>query len=138
MRVFLDANILFSASFSDGAVRRLLKDLGAASCSLVVNHYVLEEAFRNLAIQRPESVAWLHEYVPSLTIVPTRRSFPGISSEIVLPEKDLPVLATAIDAGCDILVTGDSRHFGPLFGRTLGGLKILSPVDTAREVLDDF
>jgi hypothetical protein len=42
------------------------------------------------------------------------------------------VLATAIDAGCDILVTGDSRHFGPLFGRTLGRLKILSPVDTAR------
>jgi predicted nucleic acid-binding protein len=58
-----------------------------------------------------------------------------IPPEIDLPEKDLPVLATAIDAGCDILVTGDSRHFGPLFGRTLGRLKILSPVDTARGVL---
>jgi uncharacterized protein len=135
MRIFLDANILFSAAYSEAAVRRLIKDLKSASCSLVADRYVFEEALRNLTIQRSEAVPRLHKLVGLLTIVATHISSSAIPPDIHLPDKDVPVLASAIDAGCDILMTGDSRHFGPLFGRSIGGLYIRSPVDTARVVL---
>jgi predicted nucleic acid-binding protein len=135
MRIFLDANILFSAAYSDAALRWLVKDLKSASCSLITDRYVLEEALRNLALQRPEAVPRLHELVGSLTIVPTHLSSRMIPPDIHLPDKKIPVLASAIDAGCNILMTGDSRHFGPLFNRTIGGVLIHSPVDTAKRIL---
>lgn len=136
MRIFLDANVLFSAAYSDSAMRRLVTDLLTASHSLVADRYVLEEALRNLAIQRPESVSWLHVFAGSLTIVPTRQFSTEIPPDTPLPDKDVPVLAAAIDAECDILMTGDSRHLSPLFGRTIGGVSIYSPVETARIVLE--
>jgi len=132
MRIFLDANILFSAAFSGGAVRRLISELQNASCTLIADNYVIEEACRNLSIQRPDAVPFLQLLIKSLKIVPTRRSSAEIPPDIQLPEKDIPVLAGAIAAGCDILMTGDSRHFGHLFGRSIGGVTIRSPLDTAR------
>lgn len=135
MRIFLDANILFSAAYSDGALRHLIKDLKSASCSLIADRYVLEEALRNLGLHRPEAVPRLHELVGSLTIVSTHISSSAIPPDIHLHDKDIPVLASAIEAGCDILLTGDSRHFGPLFERSIGGLSIRSPVDTAKRIL---
>ena len=135
MRIFLDANILFSAAYSDAAIRRLIKDLEAASCSLVADRYVFEEALRNLTIQRSEAVPRLHELMSLLTIAPTRISSRKIPPDVHLPEKDIPVLASAIEAGCDILMTGDTRHFSALFGRSIGGLSIRSPVETAKHIL---
>ena len=49
MRIFLDANILFSAARSAGAVRQLVQALQAGGHSLVADAYVGEEARRNLA-----------------------------------------------------------------------------------------
>ena len=135
MRVFLDANILFSAAYSDTAVRRLLKDLKSSSCSLAADRYVFEEALRNLTIQRSEAIPRLHELMREVTIVPTHISSSKIPPDINLPDKDIPVLASAIEAGCDILMTGDTRHFSTLFGRSIGGLSIRSPVETAKRIL---
>ena len=135
MRIFLDANILFSAAYADSAVRRLINDLKAASCSLVADRYVFEEALRNLTIQRAEAIPRLHELVGLLTIVPTHISSSAIPAGIQLLEKDIPVLASAIEAGCDILMTGDTRHFDPLFGRSIGRLYVRSPGDTAKQIL---
>jgi predicted nucleic acid-binding protein len=132
MRLFLDANILFSAAYSDGAIRRLIGDIRGAGHILVADRYVIEEAIRNLAIHRPEAVAFLHEMTAVMTIVPVCRWSEGIPDDISLPEKDLPVLASAITARCDILVTGDTRHFGAYFGRSVGGVTIRTPVDTAQ------
>src|SRR6056297_3917221 len=135
MRIFLDANILFSAAYSDAAIRPLIKDLEAASCSLVADRYVFEEALRNLTIQRSEAVPHLHKLMGLLTIVPTHISSSKIPPDINLPDKDIPVLASAIEAGCDILMTGDTRRFSTLFGRSIGGLSIRSPVETAKRIL---
>lgn len=135
MRIFLDAHILFSAAFTDGAVRRLLTDLRNADCTLVADRYVIEEALRNLSIHQPETVSVLHELITSLLVVPTHRSCAKIPANIQIADKDIPVLAGAIHARCDSLMTGDSRHFGQFFGRTIGGVTIRSPVDTARAML---
>ena len=135
MRIFLDSHILFSAAFTDGAVRRLLKDLRNADFMLVADRYVIEEALRNLSIHRPETVSVLHELITTLLVVPTHRSCTKIPADIQLADKDIPVLADAIHARCDSLMTGDSRHFGQLFGKTIDWVTMCSPVDTAKAVL---
>ncbi|TVR06588.1 MAG: PIN domain-containing protein [Spirochaetaceae bacterium] len=132
MRIFLDANILFSAAFSNGAIRRLIHDIRNASHTVVVNRYVIDEALRNISIHRSESLAILHEITASMEVVPTRLKLPTSVRGIALPEKDVPVLATALSSRCDVLMTGDVRHFGTLFGTTVGGTAIHSPVGTAR------
>ena len=53
-------------------------------------------------------------------------SLPG---GIELPEKDLPIIMAAIGAGATQLLTGDVRHFGRYYGRTVGCVQILVPAD---------
>lgn len=132
MRIFLDANILFSAAFSDGAIRRLIRDIRNAAHAVVADRYVIEEALRNISVHRSESLGVLHQIITAPEVVPTWHTLPPSIRDPGLPEKDLPVLATAMGAGSDILMTGDVRHFGALFGTTLGGTTVRSPVDTAR------
>lgn len=40
--------------------------------------------------------------------------------------KDAPVIAAAFQCGADVFVTGDTRHFGHLFGERLEGVPVLS------------
>jgi hypothetical protein len=46
--------------------------------------------------------------------------------EAALPEKGRPVVASAIHASCDALVSGDRRHLGRLYGRAIAGVAIHS------------
>ena len=55
--------------------------------------------------------------------------------EAALPEKDRPGLASAIHSSCDAPVTGDCRHFGRLYGRTIGGVAIHDPASLAEALL---
>ena len=44
----------------------------------------------------------------------------------MLPAKDAPILAAAVEAGAELLVTGDRAHFGALYGRTFGSTEVVS------------
>lgn len=136
MRVFLDANILSSASKSDGAIRRLLEWLIEGGQELWVDAFVVEEARRNLATKFPEALGRLESVLGKVKHLPTS-AWAGLPEEIatMLPEKDRPVLAAAIRAGCDALVTGDRTHFGSLYGRTVSGVTLHSPSSLAASVL---
>jgi hypothetical protein len=72
MRIFLDANILFSAAKSDGAVRELLALLLAAGHECWVDGYVVEEARRNLAAKSADGVAALERLLTSENASPSR------------------------------------------------------------------
>lgn len=134
MRVFLDANVLFSAAKSDGAVRRLLALLVKRRHRLCVDPYVVEEARRNLAAKFPVGVALLEELLPGMESVATiARSEDGRNHG--LPDKDRPVMAAAISGRCQVLLTGDKTHFGPLYGREVEGVQVLSPAMLAAKVL---
>ena len=135
MRIFLDANILFSAAKSDGAVRRLLDLMTEAGHELVADGYVIEEARRNLALKTPRGLAALRMVLRRIEISPIHSNADLAESELLaLPEKDRPILAAAIRAGCYALVTGDRTHFGGLYGKTVRGVAVHSPRSLAEKL----
>ncbi len=135
MRVFLDANILFSAAKSDGAVRALLRLLLDRGHECRVDAYVVAEARRNLVDKGPQAIEALDALLGHLQVAPAQADAGEAADLAWLPTKDRPVLAAAIRLGCEALITGDRRHFGSAFGRTVGGVAIHSPRSLAEAVL---
>ena len=127
MRIFLDANVLFSAAKSAGAIRRFIELILDAGHECVVDAYVVEEARRNLAAKAPGTVEFLEALSRRLSNVPVVAGTPALPEDVLLPPDDRPVLAAAIQNGCDALVTGDRTHFGRLYGKTIEGVAIHSP-----------
>ena len=135
MRIFLDANVMFSAARADGAIRRLLSELQQRKHILVAGPLVIVEARRNLENKaNPAALTWLDLMLSSME---TSASEPRLIAADVdwLVEKDRHVLRAAIQMRCDVLVTGDATHFGAGYGRTFDGVKILSPRMTAELLL---
>jgi len=121
MRVFLDANSLFSASFPKSLLAGFLDQLRHHAV-LLTNTYATTEAGRNIAAKQPARLAAHGQLVASLTLVPTRVFDPGVT----LADKDRPILCGAISGSADYLLTGDKRDFGHLFGKTVRGVKVVS------------
>ena len=135
MRIFLDANILFSAAKSDGAIRRLLRLLEERGHQCTVDAYVSEEARRNGTAKCPEAIPFLEALLARMPRVDAHAGelSPGAAS--LLPEKDRPVLAAAIRQGCPALLTGDSTHFAALYGKVIQGVTVHSPRSLALALL---
>lgn len=132
MRIFLDANVLFSASQTAGAVRQLLHAMQADGHTLVADEYVATEARRNLAAKaHPQSQAYLQTLLEKMEVSPSQYPARADSDVLWLPEKDRPVLMAAIGLGCDALLTGDRTHFGTGYGQTFDGVTIYAPAQLA-------
>jgi predicted nucleic acid-binding protein len=135
MRIFLDANILFSAAKSNGAVRQLLALIRSAGHALCADDYVAAEARRNLELKAPESGPAFEDLLTHIDVSPFEASELPAEIAAQLPEKDWPVLGAALRLGCDVLVTGDRTHFGRLYGSTIRGVSIHSPRSLAEAIL---
>lgn len=129
MKIFLDANILFSASDHSSATFRLL-GLLRENHQMVTSPHAWEEARRNLAAKRAHLLPGL-EHLASLVATTHAFRLPAVTTDIV--EKDQPILAGAIGAHCTHLWTSDQRHFGHLYGRTIEGVLICSSLRMAEE-----
>ncbi len=124
-RLFLDANILFSAAYRpDAGVTRLwrLPDAVLLTCD-----YAIEEARRNLS--EPDQLERLDELLQSVQSSPAASLDPALRADIELPEKDWPILGGAVEAGATHLITGDLRDFGPYLSTKLLGVMILRPAE---------
>lgn len=135
MRIFLDANVLFSGAKSDGAVRRLLTLLVEAGHECWADGYVVEEARRNLIAKAPTGVPVLATLLGRMHLAAAQPHPAALEATLLVPEKDRPVLAAAIRLHCEALVTGDRTHFGALYGKTLSGVTIYSPSLLAQALL---
>jgi predicted nucleic acid-binding protein len=135
LRIFVDANILFSAAKSAGAVRRLLALVIEAGHECWVDGFVVEEARRNLAVKAPDGLKAFDALLPQLHVGSIQAADSGLEASLPLPEKDRPVLAAAVRHHCQVLVTGDRTHFGSLYGQTLHGVAIHSPRSLAEKLL---
>ena len=94
--------------------------------SPVTSIYSVDEVRRN--IKQNEHHLAFEELLKQTTMV-SDGPLQFIPENIHLVAKDRPILATAIFASVDYLVTGDSNHFGHLYGTTVAHVTILSPVD---------
>lgn len=119
-RVFLDANVLFSAAYLETS--GLVEIWRLKGVRLLSSSYAFEEARRNLAAA--EQRERLKRLVEDLEIVET---LAVARLQTTLPEKDQPILAAAVAGRATHLITGDVRHFGEFFGKMLAGVMVLSP-----------
>jgi uncharacterized protein len=122
-RLFLDANILFSAAYRPKAgLAQFWKLENTILCS---SHYALEEAAINLNEDaQKRRLTTLAGGVSPFDAVP--RELP---SGVSLPEKDVPIFLSAMEARATHLITGDVRHFGRYFQQKIAGILVLSPAN---------
>jgi hypothetical protein len=86
-------------------------------------------------LKYPESQQDLADILGKISMHQSATTPELLDSSVMLDEKDRPMLAVAIKAGCGLLITGEVTHFGDLFGTTVQGVLILNPRQAA-EMLD--
>lgn len=122
-RLFLDANVLFSAAYREHSpLRRLRQRLGI---ELMTSAYAHAEADRHLDERQRMRLAELMKRVRVVPDAPSQDVPDGLS----LRNKDVPIVAAARAAGATHLITGDRRDFGSYFGKRLGPMWMLPPHD---------
>lgn len=131
MRIFLDANVLFTAAYSSGGTSHALFNLAEAGwCSLFTSAFALEETRRNLALKALDRLPDMERLSSLITVVPEAGpDRVAWAQALPLPLKDAPIMAAAVACGAGLLVTGDRLHFGHLFGKTAEGVLVVPPRD---------
>jgi predicted nucleic acid-binding protein len=122
--VFLDANVLYSAAYTELSGLARLWTLDDAH--LMSSAYAIEEARRNLALDRPAALRRLNRLVDSVSVVDAPRGL-ELPEHTRLDPKDRPILLAAIHGNADYLLTGDARHFGNLFGKRIASVFVMRP-----------
>ncbi|SRR6266496_3865762 len=126
-RLFLDANILFSAAYrAQAGLLQLWKLKDVALCTF---RYALEEARINL--EEEDQRASLRKLATTIEIFEAseKRQQP---TAVSLPVKDVPIMLAAIEARATHLLTGDIRHFGRYFGKNVEGVLVMRPGEYLR------
>jgi predicted nucleic acid-binding protein len=137
LKLFLDANVVFSAAhLAEGRAQHLVALAGAGRCDLVTSAQALEEARRNLGLKSRGFDARLAAALEVVVLVAEApREVVAWAATEGLPAKDAPILAAAAHCGAELLVTGDARDFGRLYGRTLRGVRVVTPAQALSAVL---
>jgi len=141
-RIFADANVLIAgAGSATGASRIVLTLAEVGLYRLVVSRQVLDEADRNLRKKLPQSLPVFASLLASVE--------PEIASEApepvvrawaaIIDPKDAPILAAAIAASVDRLLTLNTKDFTAQVAHA-AGLMIQTPgdfVQALREVVTE-
>ena len=115
MRLFLDANVLFTAVHNPrGKAAFLIRKAQGGRWARATSSYAREEARRNLAKKFPQILA---EYDALLSGIPATGHPPELPFPAALVEKDRPIFRAALACGASHLLTGDIRDFGPFMNR---------------------
>ena len=139
MKLFLDANVVFSAAHrEEGRAQDLIALARAGHCELLTSAHALEEARRNLALKSDRFERRLAEALANtVVVVEAPAALVEWAQAQGLPLKDAPILAAAVHAKAQLLVTGDARDFGHLFGRAMRGTRVVTPASAIDLVLKE-
>ncbi len=140
LRVFVDASVLFAALYSRKGYAHDLIILGARHrLTLLITAEILDEVERNILRKAP----YLHAVFPDTRarftseIVASPSDKDKIEVATYVVQKDVHVIAAAIAAQPDYLVTYDRKHLLDVPEVTArSGLKIVTP-DIVVKILDD-
>lgn len=123
-RLFLDANVLFTAARNPQGKATLVIALGSNGMwQLTTSTSAREEAQRNIARKFPPAVKRLDNLLAGIRLVSDRFDGPCPAA---LPDKDRPMYRAALACRANVFLTGDLRDFGPLMDQPelTGGLLI--------------
>jgi len=140
IKIFLDSNVIISGLISDKGAPRVILDLlslGLPQLAGATGKYNIIEIERNLTKKMPEALPAYNKYLPLLNLdiipLPSSREIAKLSG--VTSQKDIPVIASAINGDVDFLVTGDRKDFGHLTGQY--SFKILGPSEFLNSILPE-
>jgi predicted nucleic acid-binding protein len=126
--VFLDANVLFSSALG-GPVFELLLDLAHnGTIRLTTSRACVIEAETNLERKRPDGYDALGPILATVSIQAEVAADEHLGwAEGLIDPDDAHVLAAARRASADVLLTGDTTHFGQPMRRDDLGLQVRTP-----------
>ena len=127
--VFLDASILFSAALGGPAFELLLELAEKERIRPATSRSCVVEAETNLDRKRPDRRKALTAILDHVTVAPGDKAADEHLSWAagLVHADDAHVLAAARRAGADVLLTGDTTHFGALMERNDIGLRVRTP-----------
>lgn len=128
--IFLDTSALIAGVYSlTGAAHEVLRLCEAGVVRATVSRQVLVEADRNVSQKMPsllaEYRAFLKQLAPAVMEDPTRESVQQAAN--VIHHKDAPILAAAMQASVDFLITWNTKHFQKKAVRAYVQFPILTP-----------
>lgn len=135
MRMFLDANVLFTAAHNpDGKAAFIISLSGTDTWEICTSSFAVEEAVRNLSAKYPGSEERLQTLLDAMTVVGEQPDAPCPAS---LADRDRPIFRAAVACNATHLLTGDIVHFGPLMKRPedTSGIIVLTPTQFLRSLL---
>jgi predicted nucleic acid-binding protein len=134
MRIFLDANILFTAAHRpEGKSASVIQVAQENDWVLCTSRYALEEARRNLERKYPQCLQTHLHQILNLEVIP---EFPCSEGLVNLPSKDLPIFFAALGGEAQILLTGDVKDFGALMNDKKKAKGLL--IQTVNDFLDEI
>ncbi|MFW6414941.1 MAG: PIN domain-containing protein [Thermodesulfobacteriota bacterium] len=130
-RIFLDANVIFTAAHNPAGKSALLFELARKGYwELLTSQLAYEEARRNIDIKFSGCLPEIDKLIKEIKIIPhTVQS----SCPLELPNKDKPIFLAALQGGATHLLTGDLTHFGPFMNKAADTKGIL--IQTVSEFL---
>lgn len=121
-RVFLDANVLFSAAYRpDTGLTQLWQIKGI---KLITSAYALHEA--RISLDTESQRQRLDELMQKVELMESLQAV-TLPMNITLPDKDRPILQAALSAKSSHLLTGDIRNFGEWLGKKINNMNVMLP-----------
>ncbi len=110
MRLFFDANVLFSAAYSpEGRAADVIRGAHPHLTVLLTSPYAVLEVQKNMVAKYPAGIQNLNVWLRLFQLVQPMHHDP---CPIELPAKDQPIFMAALHGRATHLITGDLKHFG--------------------------
>lgn len=122
-RVLLDTNVILSALLSPNGIPAKCASIASEKYTLVLCDHVIAELREVVNRKLPHLLPALEEFLAQLPYEPVETPSENVGAPQMGDPKDSPILAAAIAANADILVSGD-HHFLDL---AIAKPKIMSP-----------
>ena len=135
IKVFIDTSVLIAGVASVTGASAVVLDLcEAESIQMVISRQVLVEADRNFSSKLPNLVLQFRQFIR--TLVPVMVEDPPTAAvewaAKFIDRKDATILAAAIEAKVDYLITLDKRHFLNPKVRHNAPIEVCRPADFLR------
>jgi uncharacterized protein len=124
LTIYLDSNVLFSACYDAASPFRKFWEM--ANVTPVTSHYAVAEVRRHL--KSPAQEVRFNGFLARTRIVSDANPA-FMPQSIRLIDKDRPILAAAIAASVDYLITGDKNHFTHLYFQRVSDVFVINPAD---------